>query len=633
MSAVVELSTPPAPPARAATDAQASAAPPPAPLDPEPSVATPVVDEAEVAAWRPLAEVEADSGDENEYDVLESSLCGEYSSTGGVAMNHKTQNGVVKAQKAAIKVANYQGRDDRGTSEQVMDPRTRLILFKLLSRGAAALAEAAGDAAGAAAVADLAVKIYKTSILVFKDRQRYVDGEHRFRNGYSKGKNPRKMVQLWAEKELRNYKRLVACGVRAPRPVLLKGNVLTCRAMRVMYKRCRLVHGDLSEYNLLWHDKEVVVIDVSQSVEHDHPRASEFLRKDCANVNDFFGKTVPHPIEPLSLRELFDFARMEAARCGDAQDDAVFMNAFLPRSLNELGFNTERAQRERDEGANEACYDAALDGLLKAEDPADDDDDASTGDEEEEEEDDDEEEEAAGRLPDGAEGAERKKAAAKAQKEARREPQVQAATEAMAPLLRVCCALGVASALELASPRRRAVFTSGAAAATTRALPALGDEPAYAGTAEERRQAVFDRIKTLGIRGFAEPWPKTRRNMLWAGGLKDEPRTRGAFSDYNHCDLVCMLPSVFDESNADGAVKGISTSNALGEAIRGASLAELGAGGSWATCMLGCGSEPPRDVAHRKKNFAIVEGSKYAQAATVFRWPDVDDPTYSGEQG
>ena len=340
----------------------------------------PIVEDEEVAKWERIAEVEDDdSGAENEYDIMESSLCGEYSSgggggggggAGGIGMSQRTQNGIVKAQKAAIKVANYQGRDDRATSEQVMDPRTRLILFKLLSRGvfecidgclstgkeanvyyarggpqAAALAEAAGDSpAGAAAVADLAVKIYKTSILVFKDRQRYVDGEHRFRNGYSKGKNPRKMVQLWAEKELRNYKRLVACGVRAPRPVLLKGNVLvmefigndgwpaprlrdaalnerrvreaywqTCRAMRVMYKRCRLVHGDLSEYNLLWHDKEVVVIDVSQSVEHDHPRASEFLRKDCANVNDFFGKAVQHPIEPLSLRELFDFVTGDGA--------------------------------------------------------------------------------------------------------------------------------------------------------------------------------------------------------------------------------------------------------------------------------------------------------------------------------
>lgn len=36
------------------------------------------------------------------------------------------------------------------------------------------------------AVCDVAVKIYKTSILVFKDRDRYVTGEHRFRRGYCK---------------------------------------------------------------------------------------------------------------------------------------------------------------------------------------------------------------------------------------------------------------------------------------------------------------------------------------------------------------------------------------------------------------------------------------------------------------
>ena len=54
-------------------------------------------------------------------------------------------------------------------------------------------------------------KVYKTSILVFRDRRRYVDGEHRFEKGYTSGKNPRKMVQLWAEKELRNYKR---CWIR-----------------------------------------------------------------------------------------------------------------------------------------------------------------------------------------------------------------------------------------------------------------------------------------------------------------------------------------------------------------------------------------------------------------------------------
>ena len=72
--------------------------------------------------------------------------------------------------------------------------------------------------------AHLALKIYKTSILVFKDRDKYVTGEFRFRRGYSK--NPRKMVRLWAEKEMRNLKRLVAAGIRAPEPIEVRENVL-----------------------------------------------------------------------------------------------------------------------------------------------------------------------------------------------------------------------------------------------------------------------------------------------------------------------------------------------------------------------------------------------------------------------
>lgn len=40
---------------------------------------------------------------------------------------------------------------------------------------------------------EFAIKIFKTSILVFKDRERYVEGEFRFRKGHCKS-NPRKMV-------------------------------------------------------------------------------------------------------------------------------------------------------------------------------------------------------------------------------------------------------------------------------------------------------------------------------------------------------------------------------------------------------------------------------------------------------
>ena len=32
------------------------------------------------------------------------------------------------------------------------------------------------------------------------------------------------------------------------------------------------------------------MIDVSQSVEHDHPHALDFLRRDIANINEFFRK-------------------------------------------------------------------------------------------------------------------------------------------------------------------------------------------------------------------------------------------------------------------------------------------------------------------------------------------------------
>ena len=38
-----------------------------------------------------------------------------------------------------------------------------------------------------------------------------------------------------------------------------------------MYNKCHLVHADFSEYNLLYQKGIVYVIDVSQSVEHDHP--------------------------------------------------------------------------------------------------------------------------------------------------------------------------------------------------------------------------------------------------------------------------------------------------------------------------------------------------------------------------
>jgi len=120
-------------------------------------------------------------------------------------------------------------KNDRATVDQVLDPRTLIILHKLIqnkkieriygcvSTGKEAnvyLAEGrCKDFSTLEMIAEeepnleFAVKIFKTSILVFKDRERYVSGEFRFRKGHCKG-NPRKKVKLWAEKEVRNLKRI-----------------------------------------------------------------------------------------------------------------------------------------------------------------------------------------------------------------------------------------------------------------------------------------------------------------------------------------------------------------------------------------------------------------------------------------
>ena len=78
----------------------------------------------------------------------------------------------------------------------------------------------------------------------------------------------------------------------------------SCIMMRNMYQTCKLVHGDLSEYNILYHENALWMIDVSQSVEHDHPMALDFLRRDCAVMNDFFRK---NHVYVLTTLKLFNF--------------------------------------------------------------------------------------------------------------------------------------------------------------------------------------------------------------------------------------------------------------------------------------------------------------------------------------
>jgi len=151
--------------------------------------------------------------------------------------------------------------------------------------------------------------------------------------------------------------------------------------MRVMYHQCRLVHADLSEYNMLYWKSKLWVIDVSQSVEHDHPSSLEFLRMDCTNTSAYFAKK---GVATMTTRELFDFItdptitleniddylakiqekiEQRGPLSPEAQvDEEVFKNAFIPRTLDQV-IDVERDLDKAEKGETQEILYHTLTGM------------------------------------------------------------------------------------------------------------------------------------------------------------------------------------------------------------------------------------------------------------------------------
>jgi len=162
---------------------------------------------------------------------------------------------------------------------------------------------------------DVAIKIYRINASNFQQMREYLEGDPRFEGI---GSDKKKVVLAWTQKEFANLSRARQAGVRVPTPIAVERNVLVMELVGLVEDRARrlaevdvenpetayavvreymrrlhaagLVHGDLSEYNMIIHDGELVVIDLGQAVTVHHPNADDFLRRDCRNVAAFFGR-------------------------------------------------------------------------------------------------------------------------------------------------------------------------------------------------------------------------------------------------------------------------------------------------------------------------------------------------------
>lgn len=159
----------------------------------------------------------------------------------------------------------------------------------------------------------VAVKIYRITASDFRDMADYLTGDPRFEGirGDKQG-----VVLAWVSKEFANLQRALSAGVQVPNPIAVERNALVMeylntdgeRAKRLSEVRVEnpetayevveeymrrlyaagLVHGDLSEYNIVIQDDRLYLLDMGQAVTVHHPNADDFLYRDCENVTAFF---------------------------------------------------------------------------------------------------------------------------------------------------------------------------------------------------------------------------------------------------------------------------------------------------------------------------------------------------------
>jgi len=213
---------------------------------------------------------------------------------------------------------------DRRVFDAVFDRLTLMSLYKLMKSGVIDTLDfpiARGKEAhvfhGTGESGPVAVKIFHTSNAVFKNLIQYIEGDPRF--GGLKRRH-RDLVDIWVRKEFRNLSRLEKWGLAVPKPLGVHKNVLVMEYLgtpnapsprlrdvkviepepvydelleflAVAWQKAKMVHGDFSPYNIMWHGDRPVVIDVGQAVVQSHPKSKEFLVRDVTRLVEWANKS------------------------------------------------------------------------------------------------------------------------------------------------------------------------------------------------------------------------------------------------------------------------------------------------------------------------------------------------------
>ncbi len=213
----------------------------------------------------------------------------------------------------------------RKTYEEVFDKRTIQELYNLMRDGVIDTLENPISTGKEAKVfrgqkkdgTSVAVKIVRINTAVFKKFKKYIEGDYRFEDV---PKGP-KMTYAWTEKEFANLKAMKEGGIRVPEPFATSKNILVMEYLDhrgqpapllkdvdldredmeyvseqildyldILYNDIEMVHGDISEFNVMIAKGYPYLIDVSQSVPLNHPNAEELLERDINNIVRYFEK-------------------------------------------------------------------------------------------------------------------------------------------------------------------------------------------------------------------------------------------------------------------------------------------------------------------------------------------------------